>query len=196
MNFDRLRFVAEEAELGEAREAILAVTIPERPGSFKTFCSLIGPRNITEFNYRYADPSEAQVFVGVQVRDRAETDEPGAPRCRRKGLEALDFTDNELAKLHVRHLVGGHAPGRRRRDPLSLRVPGAARRADEVPERDEPRLEHQPVPLSQPRRRLRPRARRHAGAGGRQEEVRGFPRRLGYPFRDESRNPAYRLFLG
>ncbi|HYH42819.1 MAG TPA: threonine ammonia-lyase, biosynthetic, partial [Burkholderiales bacterium] len=107
MNFDRLRFVAEEAELGEAREAIIAVTIPERPGSFKTFCSLVGARNITEFNYRYDDPAEAHVFVGVQVRDR---DEAGAlvAALRKHGLAALDFTDNELAKLHVRHLGGGH----------------------------------------------------------------------------------------
>src|SRR5204863_8647028 len=105
MNFDRLRFVAEEAELGEAREAVIAVTIPERPGSFRTFCSLIGARNITEFNYRYADPSVAHVFVGVQVHDRAETEDL-LKALRREGLEALDFTDNELAKLHVRHLVG------------------------------------------------------------------------------------------
>src|SRR5689334_13681090 len=110
MNFDRLRFVAEEAELGEAREAIVAVTIPERPGSFRTFCSLIGPRNITEFNYRYSDPGEAQVFVGLQVRDRSEAGDLVAALSE-QGLHAVDFTDNEVAKLHVRHLVGGHAPG-------------------------------------------------------------------------------------
>ena len=77
MNFDRLRFVAEEAELGEHREAILAVTIPERPGSFKAFCELLGPRNVTEFNYRFDDPKQAQVFVGVQVQDRDETAQIG-----------------------------------------------------------------------------------------------------------------------
>ncbi|MDH5537181.1 MAG: threonine ammonia-lyase, biosynthetic, partial [Betaproteobacteria bacterium] len=109
MNFDRLRFVAEEAELGEAREAILAVTIPEHPGSFKAFCELLGPRSITEFNYRYADSSEAQVFVGVQVRGREETARL-VRSLRRHGLKTHDFSDNELAKLHVRHLVGGHAP--------------------------------------------------------------------------------------
>src|SRR6185503_2343815 len=92
MNFDRLRFVAEEAELGEAREAIVAVTIPEHPGSFKTFCSLIGARNITEFNYRYADPRQAQVFVGVQVRDRSETKNL-VSALRKHGLNAIDFTD-------------------------------------------------------------------------------------------------------
>ena len=195
MNFDRLRFVAEEAELGEAREAVVAVTIPERPGSFRTFCALIGARNITEFNYRYADPASAHVFVGVQVRDRAETDAL-VGSLRRHGLEALDFTDNELAKLHVRHLVGGHAPADGRRDPLSLRVPRAPRGAHEVPERHEPRLEHQPVPLPQPRRRLRPGAGRHAGAAPDKKKFEAFLEELGYPFCDESRNPAYRLFLG
>ncbi|MGH8649878.1 MAG: threonine ammonia-lyase, biosynthetic, partial [Burkholderiales bacterium] len=109
MNFDRLRFVAEEAELGEKREAVLAVTIPERPGSFREFCGLIGARNITEFNYRYADARQARVFVGLQVRDRKETLRL-VQRLRRRRLKTLDFSDNELAKLHVRHTVGGHAP--------------------------------------------------------------------------------------
>ena len=109
MNFERLRFVAEQAELGEKREAILAVTIPERPGSFKAFCALLGPRNITEFNYRYADARDAQVFVGVQVQGRTETARL-VRELRRHGLTTHDLSDNELAKLHVRHLVGGHAP--------------------------------------------------------------------------------------
>ena len=109
MNFDRLRFVAEEAELGEHREAILAVTIPEKPGSFKAFCELLGPRNVTEFNYRFDDPRKAQVFVGVQVQDRDETARL-TRALRRAGLKTHDFSDNDLAKLHVRHMVGGHAP--------------------------------------------------------------------------------------
>ncbi|MEO8332830.1 MAG: threonine ammonia-lyase, biosynthetic, partial [Gallionella sp.] len=109
MNFDRLRFVAERAEIGERREAILAVTIPETPGSFRKFCSLLGKRNITEFNYRYADPKAAQVFVGIQVRDQLETGELVA-KLRHNKLATLDMTDNEMAKLHLRHLVGGHAP--------------------------------------------------------------------------------------
>jgi len=109
INFDRLRFVAERAELGEHREAILAVTIPEVPGSFRRFCSLLGSRNITEFNYRYADPEKAHVFVGVEVRNRDETAKLIA-RLRNKGLATLDISDNEMAKLHVRHLVGGRAP--------------------------------------------------------------------------------------
>ncbi|MCS6804412.1 MAG: threonine ammonia-lyase, biosynthetic [Acidobacteriota bacterium] len=109
MNFDRLRHVSERAELGEEREAILAVTIPERPGSFKAFCSLLGPRNITEFNYRYADPTWAHVFVGLEIQRREEV-QAIISMLRAHGLEALDFTNNELAKLHIRHLVGGHAP--------------------------------------------------------------------------------------
>ncbi|HJV48276.1 MAG TPA: threonine ammonia-lyase, biosynthetic [Geothrix sp.] len=109
-NFDRLRFVAERAELGERREALLAVTIPERPGSFKAFCELIGQRAITEFNYRMADPERAHIFVGLQMADRSEV-EPLLARLRAEGLEAQDLSDNEMAKLHVRHLVGGRAPG-------------------------------------------------------------------------------------
>jgi len=109
MNFERLRFVAERAELGEQREAILAVTIPERPGSFRQFCTLLGPRNVTEFNYRYADARQAHVFVGVQVRDRDEIRALVA-RLRKHKLPTEDLSDNEMAKLHVRHLVGGRAP--------------------------------------------------------------------------------------
>src|SRR5206468_9788836 len=109
MNFDRLRFVAERAELGEQREAILAVTIPERPGSFREFCALLGNRNVTEFNYRYADPKIAHLFVGIEVRNRHEITELLRELARRK-IEASDLSDNEMAKLHVRHLVGGHAP--------------------------------------------------------------------------------------
>ncbi|CAG1003118.1 threonine dehydratase [Burkholderiales bacterium] len=109
INFDRLRFVAERAEVGEQREAILAVTIPERPGSFREFCEILGKRAITEFNYRYADPKVAHIFVGVEVGGRTETARILGELHRRR-IEAYDLTDNEMAKLHVRHLVGGHAP--------------------------------------------------------------------------------------
>ena len=108
MNFDRLRFVAERAEVGEQREAILAVTLPEKPGSYKKFVSLIGSRNITEFNYRYKDREAAHVFVGVQVASRAESLKL-IEHLRRQGYATLDLTDDEVAKLHIRHLVGGHA---------------------------------------------------------------------------------------
>jgi threonine dehydratase len=109
MNFDRLRFVAERAELGERREALLAVTIPERPGSFRRFCARIGARNITEFNYRYGDPDRAQVFVGLSIHNRDETQRV-AHQLRAAGFPTLDLSDNEMAKLHVRHLVGGRSP--------------------------------------------------------------------------------------
>ena len=108
-NFDRLRFIAEEAELGEHREALLAVTIPERPGSFRKFCSLLGARNVTEFNYRIADSKEAHIFVGVEVQGREETGRI-VRSLRQHGLTTLDLSDNEMAKLHTRHMVGGRAP--------------------------------------------------------------------------------------
>jgi threonine dehydratase len=109
MNFDRMRFVAERAEVGEQREAVLAVTLPEQPGSYRKFLALIGARNITEFNYRFNDRQEAHVFVGVQVTSRAESLKL-VEQLRRHGYATLDLTDDEMAKLHIRHLVGGHSP--------------------------------------------------------------------------------------
>ncbi|MFA7292485.1 MAG: threonine ammonia-lyase, biosynthetic [Rhodocyclaceae bacterium] len=110
LNFDRLRFVAERAEIGEQREAVLAVTLPEKPGSYKKFVALIGSRNITEFNYRYNDRAEAHVYVGIQVGNRAESLKL-VDSLEKHGYATLDLTDDEMAKLHIRHLVGGHAPG-------------------------------------------------------------------------------------
>jgi threonine dehydratase len=110
VNFDRLRFVAERAEIGEQREAVLAVTLPEKPGSYKKFVSLIGSRNITEFNYRFNDRAEAHVYVGIQVGNRAESLKL-VESLEKHGYATLDLTDDEMAKLHIRHLVGGHAPG-------------------------------------------------------------------------------------
>jgi len=109
MNFDRLRFVAERAELGEGREALLAVTIPERPGAFGQFCRAVGNAVVTEFNYRLSGRSAAQIFVGVQIASRAEA-EALVARLRDLGYETADLTDNEMAKLHVRHMVGGRTP--------------------------------------------------------------------------------------
>lgn len=109
MNFDRLRFVAERAELGEQREAVLAVTIPEKPGSFRKFCSLLGNRNITEFNYRYADAEKAHIFVGVTVHNRSEATRL-VEMLERHNLPAVDLTEDELAKTHIRYMVGGRAP--------------------------------------------------------------------------------------
>jgi len=109
MNFDRLRFVAERAELGEGREALLAVTIPERAGAFGQFCRALGDVVVTEFNYRLSGRSAAEIFVGVQIASRANA-EPLVAGLRALGYEAVDLTDNEMAKLHVRHMVGGRTP--------------------------------------------------------------------------------------
>lgn len=108
MNFDRMRFVAERAEVGEAREAVFAVTIPEERGSFRRFCELIGARNVTEFNYRIADASRAHIFVGVQTRNRGESGEI-ARLFNSHGFQAVDLSSDELAKQHVRYMVGGHS---------------------------------------------------------------------------------------
>ena len=109
MNFDRLRFVAERAEFGEQREALFAVTIPEERGSFKRFCELVGPRAVTEFNYRMADDKLAHVFVGVAIAKRDEADKI-ARNFERHGFATVNLTDDELAKEHVRHMVGGRSP--------------------------------------------------------------------------------------
>ena len=109
MNFDRLRFVAERAEVGEAREALFAVNIPEQPGSFRKLCALLGNRAVTEFNYRLGDPQQAHVFAGIGVSSRDDARRI-AQALERAGYATLDLTDDELAKQHVRHLVGGHAP--------------------------------------------------------------------------------------
>ncbi|QJQ95571.1 threonine ammonia-lyase, biosynthetic [Halomonas sp. PA5] len=106
-NFDRLQHIAERTELGEQREAILAVTIPERPGSFKKFCKTIGKRMVTEFNYRYADRDNAHIFVGVQVKPGGEDRQAVIDKLRDAGYPVEDLTDDELAKLHIRHLGGG-----------------------------------------------------------------------------------------
>ncbi|MBU1689345.1 MAG: threonine ammonia-lyase, biosynthetic [Gammaproteobacteria bacterium] len=195
MNFDRLRHVAERAELGEQREAILSVTIPEKPGSFKAFCALLGTRNITEFNYRYSDSGAAHVFVGVQAQNRGET-EKLLTLLERKGLQPVDMSDNEMAKLHVRHMVGGHAP--QAKNEILYRFefperPGALMKfLDSVGQSWNISLFHY---------------RNHGADYGRvlvgvqvppQEKpaFKAFLKRLGYPYVDESKNPAYKLFLG
>ena len=195
MNFDRLRFVAERSEIGEKRESILAVTIPETPGSFRKFCSLLGKRNITEFNYRYADPKAAQVFVGIQVKDLSETADL-VDKLQRSKLPTLDLSDNEMAKLHLRHLVGGRAP--EAKDEILFRF--------EFPERPGAlmnflnSMDHSwNISLFH--------YRNHGADYGRvlvgmqvprtdKKALKTFLDNLGYPYWDESDNPAYRLFLG
>ncbi len=195
MNFDRLRFVAERAELGEAREAILAVTIPERPGSFREFCALLGKRSVTEFNYRYADPRAAHLFVGIEVANRHETEQLLRELGRRR-IVASDLSDNEMAKLHVRHLVGGHAPSATHEILYRFEFPerpGALMRfLDSMSAGWNISLFHY---------------RNHGADYGRvlvgmqvppsdKRDFRRFLDRLGYTYVDETANPAYRLFLG
>jgi threonine dehydratase len=193
-NFDRLRFIAEEAELGEHREAILAVTIPERPGSFRTFCRLLGARNVTEFNYRIADSKDAHIFVGIETAGREETARI-VKNLRRHGLTTLDLSDNEMAKLHTRHMVGGRAPFAR--NELLYRFefperPGALMRfLDSMRGGWNISLFHYRNQGADYGRVLVgmqvPRAEMNA--------FRAFLRKLGYPYQDETRNPAYKLFL-
>ena len=111
MNFDRLRHVSERSELGEEREALLAVQIPEQPGSFKQFCKIIGKRQITEFNYRYADDNIARVFAGIQLTHGIAEKNDFIELLKSKNYPVVDMTDNEVAKLHTRYMVGGHPGG-------------------------------------------------------------------------------------
>ena len=195
MNFDRLRFVAEEAELGEQREAILAVTIPEKPGSFKAFCELLGPRNVTEFNYRFDDPQRAQVFVGVQVQNHDETARL-VRALRRAGLKTHDFSNNDLAKLHVRHTVGGHAPTVKNEILYRFEFPerpGALTRFLTSMSRG------WNISLFHYRNQGADYGRVLVGMQVPPSDKRAFQQflaKVGYPYRDETRNLAYRLFLG
>ncbi len=192
-NFDRLRFIAEEAELGEHREAVLAVTIPEKPGSFRKFCATLGGADITEFNYRIADSREAHIFVGVGVQGRAEASKV-VRNLKSKGLKTVDLSDNEMAKWHVRHMVGGRAPAK---NELLYRF--------EFPERPGALLKFLNAMRSDWNISLF-HYRNHGADYGRvlvgmqvprdeMRQFRAFLRELGYPYADETRNPAYRLFL-
>jgi threonine dehydratase len=195
MNFDRLRFIAERAELGEHREAVFAVTIPETPGAFKTFCRLLGNRNITEFNYRYADAKQAHIFVGVSVQN---PDEPAeiVRALEAAGLKALDLTGNEMAKLHLRHLVGGHAPQAQNEVVYRFEFPekpGALMNFLES-------MGHNwNISLFHYRNHGADFGRVLAGMQVPPEDKDAFEqflKQLGYPYFDESQNPAYQLFLG
>ncbi|MEW6353938.1 MAG: threonine ammonia-lyase, biosynthetic [Pseudomonadota bacterium] len=196
MNFDRLRHVAERAELGEQREALLAVTIPERPGSFREFCHAIGQRSITEFNYRYHNESAAHVFAGIQMHEGPAEKEALIAHLRGQGYEVLDMTDNEMAKLHVRYMVGGHNNGEVAHEALYRfefpERPGALLRfLTSMGQRWNISLFHY---------------RNHGAAYGRvlvgvqiapqeQKDFQAFLDELGYTYCDETRNPVYNLFL-
>ncbi|MDF5738926.1 MULTISPECIES: threonine ammonia-lyase, biosynthetic [unclassified Nostoc] len=195
MNFDRLRFVAERAELGERREAIFAVTIPEQRGSIRQFCECIGNRNLTEFNYRIADEKTAHIFVGVQIQNRADAAKM-VETFEANGFETLDLTDDELTKLHLRHMVGGHSP--LAHNELLYRF--------EFPERPGALMKF--VTSMSPAWNISLFHYRNNGADyGRivvgiqvppheMEEWQAFLDNLGYRYWDENKNPAYKLFLG
>ncbi|WP_296945340.1 threonine ammonia-lyase, biosynthetic [uncultured Massilia sp.] len=194
MNFDRLRFVAERAEVGEAREAVFAVTIPEQRGSFKRFCGLVGPRNVTEFIYRISDERQAHVFVGVQIGSRSESGTV-ARTFEEHGFRTLDLTHDELAKQHVRHLVGGKSP--LAHDELLYRFefperPGALMRfLDSM-------APNWNISLFHYRNQGGDVGRILVGLqvpGGEMDEFRQFLATLGYRHWDESANPVYKLFL-
>ena len=194
-NFDRLRHIAERTEIGEQREALFAVTIPEKRGSFRRFCQLLHRYDITEFNYRYCDPSNAQIFVGLKIHDKSDRREiTGA--LKKNGYPALDMTDNEMAKLHIRYMVGGVPPV-----PLDNELLFRF----EFPER--------PRALLDFLNKLSPRwnislfhYRNHGAAYGRIltgmqvphaeiKELRQYLKEINYFFRQENDNPAYQLFL-
>ncbi len=194
MNFDRLRFVAERAEVGEAHEAVFAVTIPEERGSFKRFCQLIGARAVTEFNYRISDAQQAHVFVGLQIADRDESGKI-SKHFEKHGFRTIDLTQDELAKLHIRHLVGGKSA--LANDEILYRFefperPGALMRfLDSIAPNWNISLFHYRsqggdvgrvlVGLQVPKKEMK--------------DFRAFLSTLGYRAWDESDNPAYKLFL-
>lgn len=197
VNFDRLRHIAERSEVGENREAIIAAKIPERPGSFKKFCAALGKRNITEFNYRYSDDKDAIVFAGIQIKPGSSGREDLLQELRDQDYEVEDLTENEIAKLHIRYMVGGHAPAQLENEVLYR---------FEFPER--------PGALMNFLSKLGGRwnismfhYRNHGAAYGRvlvgmqvpaeeRPQVEGFLEEIGYNYWDETGNMAYKLFLG
>ncbi len=196
-NFDRLRYISERTEIGEQREAIISVTIPEQPGAFRKFCSALGRRNITEFNYRYSSEAEARVFLGVTIEPGGEDLAQLIEHLEEKGYACEDLTDNEMAKLHIRYMVGGRAPAGIGRERV-YRV--------EFPERPGALLKF----LSGLGRRWNISLfhyRNHGAAYGRilvgmqvvdedEKAVREQLDGIGFRFWDETDNAAYRTYLG
>lgn len=193
-NFDRLRHVAERAEIGEKREALFAVTIPERPGAFRKFCELLGKRNITEFNYRYSDNDQAQIFAGIQLADQNDRHSV-VEVLNNEDYLVMDLTENEMAKVHVRYMVGGRAENVN--DEVVYRFefperPGALMRfLNQLGHKWNISMFHY---------------RNHGAAYGRvlaglqvpeeeRELLREYMDKLGYRYWEETDNPAYQLFL-
>ena len=195
VNFDRLRHIAELSALGEQREALICTTISERPGSFRTLCHDLGPRQITEFNYRYSDTDEAHIFVGVQLRRGVREKNQLLANLRDKGYQVIDLSNDEVAKMHIRYMVGGHAPGVT--DELLYRF--------EFPERSGALL-HFLTQMSSRWNISLFHYRNHGAAYGRvlmgiqvppeqAGEFQDFLDGLGIEYSEETNNPAYRIFL-
>ena len=195
VNFDRLGYVTERTEIGERREALIAVTIPEAPGSFRTFCHTIGQRAITEFNYRYADSKNAHVFVGVRLNEGAAEKERLIEKLREKSYPVLDMTDNEMAKVHIRYMVGGHAQQMLHEKLYRF----------EFPERPGALL-HFLTEMGSRWNISMFHYRNHGAAYGRvlvgiqvpddeMPSFKAFLDKIAYPYWQELDNPAYRLFL-
>lgn len=196
MNFDRLRYISERTEIGEKREAILAVTIPEKPGAFKTFINALHKRNITEFNYRYASAKEARIFVGIQIQAGGLGREDLIQSLRETGYSVVDLTDSDLAKQHIRHMVGGHAPS----------VPNEKVFQFEFPERPGALLKflmslgtRWNISMFHYRNHGAAYSRVLMGAQVEEQELKDFEAmldRVGFRYSNETNNEAYQLFLG
>lgn len=194
MNFDRLRFVAERADVGEAKEAILAVTMPEERGSFRQLCKLLGNRSVTEFNYRISDAQKAHVFVGIQISSHAEA-EKLTTMLQRKKFEALDLSHDDLAKSHLRYMVGGHSPLAQNEELYRFEFPerpGALMRFLDTmnPEWN--------ISLFHYRNQGSDYGRVLVGIQVPPADKKAFKEflsQIGYPYENESKNPAYKLFL-
>ena len=196
MNFDRLRYISERTEIGEQREAILAVTIPERPGSFRKFINALHKRSITEFNYRFADDDEARIFVGIQIQPGGDMRHELVRELREEGYPVADLTDSDLAKQHIRHMVGGHAP----------KVPNERVYQFEFPERPGALLKflmslgtRWNISMFHYRNHGAAYSRVLMGAqveDGEQAEFQAMLDKVGFRYKDVTDNEAYRLFLG
>jgi threonine dehydratase len=196
MNFDRLRHIAERSDLGGQREALMAVEIPEQPGSFLRFCEVLGPRSVTEFNYRYESSERAQIFVGVALSQGREEKEAVLRSVAAAGFAVLDMTDNEMAKLHVRFMVGGHARG----------IANELLYRFEFPERPGALLKFLRaigtkwnISLFHYRNHGSDYGRVLAGiqvAPADRPQFLDHLNDLHYPYSEETANPAYRMFLG
>jgi threonine dehydratase len=195
MNFDRLRFVAERAELGEAREALFGVTIPERPGAFREFCATIGRRVVTEFNYRLSGRDGAHIFVGISTRSKEDA-ALLASTLTAAGYRTVNLTDNELAKLHVRHMVGGHSGEVRNERVYRFEFPERPGALMDFLEKLGGRWN---ISLFHYRNHGADFGRVLAGfevPDSETERFDEFLQGLGYPYQREARNAAYEMFLG